>query len=343
LRIYFLLTFGAGFTRPQIVQVFREYKVMSGFLYEKPVKELPGVTHCGEAICYRGHSLAPHSHEGFEFHYLSRGTAHWQAAGHAYCQRMGEVFINHPHELHSTGRKANPENQYIWLGVSLDKFGSGGKRLARQIRRTDARIVTDCQEAELILRAIIGQVVTMRRQRAQVVQALIDAFIALVEQQLACAPDPTYRTFRAIPYSPAVRKALAYMKRSLDHRVPLRVLAGAATMRSAPHFCSQFHREVGVTPAAYHMSLRLEAAREMLRQPAFDITTTALQSGFNSSQHFSTLFKRTFGVTPRIWKNKINAIDKAKNSDTRQAAPNNATETSRFAHHESVISMELAR
>ena len=55
-------------------------------------------------------------------------------------------------------------------------------------------------------------------------------------------------------------------------------------------------------PAAYHLAMRLQAAREMLRQPTFDITTTALQFGFSSSQHFSTLFKRAFRVTPRNWK-----------------------------------------
>jgi AraC-like DNA-binding protein len=294
------------------MQVLRDPQIISGFIYEDPVTELPAITHCGEALCCRGHARPPHSHKGFEFLYLSRGTAHWQASGHSYVQRMGDIFIAHPNKLHSTGPKTNPENLHIWLGLRLEGFGPGGERLARQIQRADVRILPDCHEVEPLLRAIIGQVVTMRRQRAQVVRALIDAFIALLEQRLVYSQDPTYRSVRALPYSPAVQKALAYMKQRLDHRLPLQDLAGAATARSVPHFCSQFHREVGVTPAAYHMLMRLEAGREMLKQPAFDITTAALQSGFSSSQHFSTLFKRAFGVTPRIWKTKTNAAEKAK-------------------------------
>ena len=59
---------------------------------------------------------------------------------------------------------------------------------------------------------------------------------------------------------------------------------------------------VGVSPAAYHLSLRLGAARLTLRQPGFDVTKTAQQHGFSSSQHFSTLFRRAYGVTPREWR-----------------------------------------
>jgi AraC-like DNA-binding protein len=215
---------------------------------------------------------------------------------------MGEIFIAYPHELHSTG--PNPENRHVWLGLCLDNIGPAGEGLARQIRKAGARILPGCQDIAPLLHAIISQVVTMRHERAHVVRALIDAFVALLKQRLDCTQDRSYQTFRILPYSPGVQRALVYMGQCIDHRLPLRDLARAAMARSVPNFCSQFRREVGVTPAAYHVSMRLEAAREMLSQPDFDITNAAMQSGFSSSQHFSTLFKRAFGVTPRIWKTK---------------------------------------
>ncbi len=239
--------------------------------------------------------------------YLSRGTASYRAAGKGYVQRMGEIFIAYPHELHSTG--PNPENRHVWLGLCLDNIGPAGERLARQILQTGARVLPGCQEIAPLMHAIISQVVTMRHERAQVVRALIDALVALLKQRLDCSQDSSYQTFRVLPYSPGVQRALVYMGQRIDHRLPLRDLARAAMARSVPNFCSQFRREVGVTPAAYHVSMRLEAASEMLRQPAFDITNAAMQSGFSSSQHFSTLFKRAFGVTPRIWKTRASTGD----------------------------------
>jgi len=319
------------------MRVIRDPQIISGFVYENPVSELPGVTHCGEALCCRGHSRPPHVHEGFEFLYQSRGTTHWQAARQAHTLKMGDIFIAHPGERHWTGPKTNSENLHIWLGLCLEDFGAVGDRLARKIRSAGLWYLPDCQEVEPLLRAIIGQVVTMRRQRTPVVRALCDAFIALLEQRFVCAQDVTYRTVRALPYSPAVQKALAFMGQRLDRRLPLRDLAGAATARSIPHFCSQFHREVGITPAACHVLMRLESGRELLRQPAFDITTAALQSGFNSSQHFSTLFKRAFGVTPRIWKIKDCKLGAAESRSTHLENSIKFQVVARMALQESII------
>jgi len=101
--------------------------------------------------------------------------------------------------------------------------------------------------------------------------------------------------------SPGVQRVLSYLEKNLERRVPLADLAAIATARSKPQFCARFKREVGDSPAAYHLRLRLEGARSVLRQPSFDILTTALHYGFSSSQHFSTQFRRAFGITPGEW------------------------------------------
>jgi AraC family transcriptional regulator len=65
-----------------------------------------------------------------------------------------------------------------------------------------------------------------------------------------------------------------------------------------------------MTPSAYHLQLRLDAARQELLQSSMDITSIAGQYGFSSSQHFCTAFRRAFGVSPRAWR---------KNSFAREA------------------------
>ena len=283
------------------MQVLRDPQIISGFIYEDPVAELPEITHCGEALCCRGHALPPHRHPGFDFLYLSRGSASWQVGGKTYQQGMGDLLVLQPQEVHRTGPKPNQENQHIWIGLQLDQCGAKGAALARQLRRAKIRVLTESQDLEPILRLIIAQVVARRHQRAKTIRSLVAAFIALVGQRLQDVRDPLTPQSQSLPYSAAVQRALSYMNRHTDRRLPLKELAGAALARSAPHFCTQFRREVGLTPGAHHIRLRLEAAREALRQPAFAITTVAHQFGFSSSQHFSTAFRRAFAVTPRQW------------------------------------------
>jgi AraC-like DNA-binding protein len=287
-----------------IMRVLSEPQIIAGFIYQDPVDELPALMHCGAALCCRGHSVASHTHPGFEFLYLSRGRCHWQTAGHSYTQSMGSIFITYPGETHGTGPKPNPQNRHLWLGLSLENLGADGRRLAQQIRDKGIHLLTGCEEAEPLLRATINQVAELREERAEVVSALLHAFIALMSQRIALmdAGQNTPPVRSVLPYSFAVQRAIVYMRQNLDRRIELREFARAAAFRNVSHFCEQFRREVGITPSAYHVQLRLEGAREMLHQPAADITTAALEFGFSSSQHFSTLFRRIFGITPRQWK-----------------------------------------
>ncbi|WP_345784006.1 AraC family transcriptional regulator [Synoicihabitans lomoniglobus] len=247
--------------------------------------------------------MKPHEHTGFEFMYLSRGQARWRAGGQTLVQQPGELYLAYPRERHGTGAKRNTENQQLWVGLDLDAFGADGRRLAARLRRDHPRILRGCDNIEPVLRAVVRQVVTKQPRRTAAIRSLLRTFLVLVEQKLdtvdagaANAEEPV------LPHSYGVRQALAFLARNLQRRVPLRDLAAVATVRSVPHFCAQFQREVGVSPAAYHLQARLEAARLALRQPAFDVTNTAQHFGFSSSQHFGTQFRRAFGVTPGQWR-----------------------------------------
>lgn len=61
----------------------------------------------------------------------------------------------------------------------------------------------------------------------------------------------------------------------------------------------QLKQQTGSTPQRYLNRLRLLQARHLLRHSDIRITDIAFQCGFGDSNHFSTLFKREFGTSPR--------------------------------------------
>jgi len=286
------------------VKIFREPQIISGFIYEDPLEDLPAVTHCGEAFCVRGYKLPTHSHRGFELSYLSRGEATWRAGDNPTLQRMGDLFITYPNERHN-GEGRAVETHHLWIGLELEKLGAEGRHLAGHLRRKKVRLLPGCQAAEPVLRAIVGQVVGGLPGKGAVTLAYLRVLFALIEQQSSrqAAGKQNNKTL-ALPHSYSIQKAIAYMEKNLDRRLPLSELAAAASLKQVSHFCTQFRREVGITPAAHHLQLRLNAARNALRQPAMDITRVAMQFGFSSSQHFSTVFQDAFKITPRAWRKK---------------------------------------
>jgi len=283
------------------MKVLRDPQIISGFVFENPVDELPELSHCGEALCCAGHYRAPHSHPVFEFLYLSRGRATWRTHGETAEQTMGDLYIAYPGERHGTGPRRNPENHHLWMGVDLDRLSREGRRLAARLRAERPRLVPGCQEVEPVLRTLVRQVVADRPRRTEVILSSLRLFISLLDQQLDGRTSAKTPAEPRLPYSHGVQKAMDYLHQNLQRRLPLADLAAVATARSVPYFCTRFRREVGLTPAACHLQLRLNAARAALRQPAIDVTTAAVQHGFSSSQHFSTQFRLAFGITPREW------------------------------------------
>ena len=58
------------------------------------------------------------------------------------------------------------------------------------------------------------------------------------------------------------------------------------------------HPPSGMTPGSYYMTLRLERARELLRQTNAPILDVALQTGFGSHSYFAQSYRSQFQRSP---------------------------------------------
>lgn len=79
----------------------------------------------------------------------------------------------------------------------------------------------------------------------------------------------------------------------------------------SPRVLTSVFREVGDSPAARLLRLRLEHAKVYLTEEhtkPLSIETIALNCGFRSNAHFSRAFKAFYGISPREMKNK-NVLD----------------------------------
>lgn len=273
-----------------------------GSYHENPVSSYPALTHCGDALCSIGHEVSPHRHRGFEFLCLARGELAWQVKKRTFTHQTGSVFVARPGEMHASAVASVVETHQLWIGLDLDRAGGGGRRLARRLSSGSVRFFPSSPAFEALLRAIVQQVVVSLPRQSTVVRSLVSAMIELIEQALILGDKPSAGPI--LPYSYGIQKALAYLDENLHRRVSLGDLAAVAAVRQPSHFCSHFHREVGESPAAYHLRHRLEGAKAMLLEPGSVVTEVALRYGFASSQHFSTTFRQHFGFSPRTWQQK---------------------------------------
>ncbi|WP_026560689.1 MULTISPECIES: response regulator [Bacillaceae] len=63
-----------------------------------------------------------------------------------------------------------------------------------------------------------------------------------------------------------------------------------------------FKQETGESFSSYLINLRIEKAKELLRNPALKIYEVCEQVGYNDPAHFTHVFKKSVGITPQEYK-----------------------------------------
>jgi AraC family transcriptional regulator len=70
------------------------------------------------------------------------------------------------------------------------------------------------------------------------------------------------------------------------------------------HLCRTFRRHTGSTLHGYRNQMRLRTALEQVAAPASDLTDLALDLGYSSHSHFTSAFRKAFGMAPSTFRRK---------------------------------------
>jgi AraC-like DNA-binding protein len=78
-------------------------------------------------------------------------------------------------------------------------------------------------------------------------------------------------------------------------------LAGTAHM-SLYHFARMFKEATGVPPHRYIIFRRVHRAKNLLRETDLALIDVAAEAGFQTQGHFTYVFHKHAGVTPRAYR-----------------------------------------
>lgn len=98
-----------------------------------------------------------------------------------------------------------------------------------------------------------------------------------------------------------LKRVVDYIDASMSSKVTSRDLAAVAGL-SRMHFASQFRVATGQRPHEFLLQRRIRRAAELMRDTTMPIIEIALTVGFQTQAHFTTVFKRFAGCTPRSWR-----------------------------------------
>jgi AraC family transcriptional regulator len=164
----------------------------------------------------------------------------------------------------------------------------------------DPRIDSDgCLER--VARALILADVSFSLYGKMYVDSLSLALVSRLLELRTCSVD------RAMPSRPTplpkwrLQRAIEYVDTYLAQSISLGEVASAVDL-SPMHFAAQFRAATGLRPHEYLLRRRIECAQHLLRNNDYSLFDAAQRVGFRSQSHFTTVFKRIVGTTPKRWR-----------------------------------------
>ncbi|HEV2146674.1 MAG TPA: AraC family transcriptional regulator [Longimicrobiaceae bacterium] len=234
-----------------------------------------------------------HAHDTLQVAWVRSGAGVVYQGGEAHAVRAGSLIVIPPGEMHF-GRSVGRE------GWEYTLFNPPPALLAEV--GADAELRGDCAQPDFDWvvsedRAVVEPFALWAQSASWRACALVreslmhEALAGLLARSVRARGLP-----RCGPAPRAIRSAVEYLEQRSAEKVALDDLARAARL-SKYHLVRAFKREVGLTPHAYHIHLRVARAMRLLRDGR-SISAAAFGSAFAAQSHLHSHFRRLLGVTP---------------------------------------------
>ncbi|HEX8947898.1 MAG TPA: response regulator transcription factor [Dissulfurispiraceae bacterium] len=99
-----------------------------------------------------------------------------------------------------------------------------------------------------------------------------------------------------------------YIDENFSNQISLTEAAGMASM-SRTYFCDYFKRITGYSLRDYYNYIRVERAKEMLREGNRSIAEISAAMGYNSVNYFIEAFRKVCGYSPADFKRRVTGSD----------------------------------
>jgi AraC-like DNA-binding protein len=100
-----------------------------------------------------------------------------------------------------------------------------------------------------------------------------------------------------------IQVSVNYIHNNYERDISLKDIAQYVFL-STSYFTRAFKEEMGISPISYLLKLRIERAKELLKETDKRISDIALSVGFSNQQRFNDIFKKYVKLTPLQYRKK---------------------------------------
>ena len=249
----------------------------------------------GHEDCKPSHEYGPAVRTYWLLHYVVSGSGNFTREGKTYEIKAGQIFIIPPYtETYYQADKQNPW-EYIWIGFTTE-----------EIPEVFQVPVISTPNLHGIFKEMLA-CEKIEKGRSAYLSGCLWKLVGMISEHTEYESD-------------YIDKALNYMHSDYAEGITIQQIADSLGL-NRKYFCQIFTKKVGVSPSQYLIRLRLNKAAELMVTYRHTPTTAAFSVGYDDIYHFSKIFKKHFGMSPREYcKAKLDEtlfLKRSRNQDSR--------------------------
>lgn len=240
-----------------------------------------------------------------KLYYIQEGKFEWCINNRSYTLYPGDVALILPGTAFGNESNVLEVGCFSWIHLQVGKNEKGELEnltwsslsetesyAINKILQTDhTPILQKFTEAGVILKGIQTELFKQEIGFQTRVNHLIDEIFIQVSRQFTRMSNPG----RDFPKT--FTKLEQELRQNLSHQWTVEEMAALVGLGTTL-FNEKVKSYSGFSPLNYLINIRISEAIKLLKTPNISLTDIALDTGFYSSQHFSTTFKKLTGYTP---------------------------------------------
>jgi AraC-like DNA-binding protein len=287
------------------------------FLQQGHSKELHLFAHIIEFASKRNNTIQLNSfNESFtssiRIYYVLEGKFEWIINDHHHILYPGDLVLIQPGHKFGGQKGVLDIGKLYWIYIEVNKsvpderimFGKWSSlpkieilAIGKILRLCNTPVLSRIKEAGRIFNEIQNEIFNQQIGYLTRTNQLIDELIILIARKLTLQNN----THRDFPQS--FMKLENALRQNLSHNWTVDEMAAMVGLGTTT-FTEKVKSYSGFSPLNYLITIRISEAIKLLKRNDLSVTDIALDTGFYSSQHFSTTFKKLTGYTPSDFRKK---------------------------------------
>lgn len=255
------------------------------------------VLNCGFEECESSHFFGPAIRNYYLLHFVHSGSGIFRNGSGEHKVTKGGIFLINPSELTYYCACENDPWTYSWVGFD----GLKANKILIHIGFTENIPVLYTQQTD---------------KTAELFDFINNIASTGIESELGCIgalyhmlylfqkPMKSSLEFSRQEVLNSIRQTIYFFDVNYPYDIKIQKVASNVGLDRTSLFRA-FKREFGISPQEYLIRFRIGKACELLSKTNLSVSEIATSVGMENAAHFSTIFKKHLGLSPREYRKSI--------------------------------------